>query len=175
MIHMAFGYIIMGQDILKNELMKKLGKVILYVTIGFLWFILLLILALHIWAFFWPDMNQVKKLGQNYAISYSYRDTYNLTYYTIGYQSSAVPLVVKDAIHRLEYDRRWIFFSGMSGKYWVIDKTIPNGKVRNGADVVRYDRSVIGPLDSVSFVAFKDSVEFKVESPENVWLLECHR
>lgn len=151
-------------------------KIILSIIIGFVSIVLLLYISLRVWLFFKPDlMNQVKRLGNNYGISYFCRDTYYLTYYPIGYSSSSVPVVVDDAVSRVEFDRRWIFMYGVSGACWVIDKTIPYGDVpAQDSTMVVYGSSVIGPIDSLTIDLFKDSVGFTLSTPKNSWHIDDH-
>lgn len=117
------------------------------------------------------DFYVEKKLGNNYLLCVWARDAYDITY-RVSFWEDGRP-VLHDFVSELEYSNRWIFVKSLSGRYWVIDKSIPYHLIGDSLQkqIGRYSESVIGPLDSLSFISYKDSVR----SPNDCcrkWALE---
>lgn len=117
------------------------------------------------------DFYVEKKLGNNYLLCVWARDAYDITY-RVSFWEDGRP-VLHDFVSELEYSNRWIFVKSLSGRYWVIDKSIPYHSIDDSLQkkIGRYSESVIGPLDSLSFISYKDSVRFQNDC-RGKWALE---
>ena len=121
--------------------------------------IVLLIITYHAW--------DIKSLKDGYVLTYWAREIYQIEYRSLLFSWDSHP-VLKDSFSEIDYSSNWIFIKTKASRYWIIDKYAEYEEIDNDLssfifepEFMVFTNNVIGPLDSISFEVFKDSVSFE--------------
>ncbi len=111
---------------------------------------------------------------------YKWREWYIIEHRPF-YLSSDSRYVLKDVITSVDYSKQWIFLRTDSDRYWIINKSsifrqldyedIVHNRPEQKEDYMSYADNVFGPVDSISFRHFMDSVGF-VQNDKCHWEIQ---
>lgn len=147
---------------------KRFLKIIIRVACGVA---SLLVFTVALAFFIIRDFYVEKNLKDGYFLTIWAREQLVIDYRK-GFMSENHYPILFDYVSKVESSRQWIFVESLSGNYWVIDKSIPYEHIPDEENHMKYATSVLGPMDSVSFFHFKDSVGFQAKE-KDIWTLDA--
>ncbi len=124
----------------------------------------------------WYDEANLKN---GYVLTYRYRarernqhkwrEWYLIQHRPFYFSSDSRPVLI-DIITSVDYSKEWVFIQADSDRYWILDKSsaflpyddeeIEQRRLEHEEGYMSYSDNVIGPIDSLSYYHFIDSVGF---------------
>ena len=113
--------------------------------------------------------NDELKLEKGYYLTIWERDHYVIDYRRY-YLSTSYYTVLREPVTYLEFSSDYVLARTRTKHYWVIDKTEKPVFLYDDNENIYRCSTLRGPMDSISFFYFKDSVSF-ISSPHYRWSL----